>query len=52
VSGGKDEKAARALEAIVEALQKAKVDTRQGEDGWLVEMQISGPFDYRPLWRE
>jgi BlaR1 peptidase M56 len=46
----KDKKAEPVVKGFLEALQKAKIETRQSDDGWLVDVQLAGPLDYRPLW--
>jgi hypothetical protein len=46
----KGEQAEKQIKAMLDALQQAKIETYQSDDGWVVDVQIAGPFDYRPLW--
>jgi beta-lactamase regulating signal transducer with metallopeptidase domain len=46
----KAEQAEKQAKVLLEALQQAKIETRQSDEGWIVEMQLAGPLDYRPLW--
>jgi beta-lactamase regulating signal transducer with metallopeptidase domain len=45
----KDQQAEDQIKVMLEALQQAKIETSQVDGGWLVEVQLAGPFDYRPL---
>jgi beta-lactamase regulating signal transducer with metallopeptidase domain len=45
-----NEKAIQAINTMVESLHKARIATRQSDDGWVVEVQIAGALDDRPLW--
>ncbi len=46
----KSEQAEKQAKILLQALQQAKIETRRDENGWLVEVQLAGPLDYRPLW--